>query len=121
MPQLASRICRCLTEMVKKKESDIVKYLGDFISGKILLNSASVTISRRKGMVTKESYEIRSIVDYFRSHTVVGGIVAGLDLWEMAVVPMMLYNGETWQEIDAATIKVPFCYWIRKPSPSFIV
>ena len=29
-----------------------------------------------------------------------------LDLWEMAVVSMMLYNAESWQEIDTATINI---------------
>ena len=89
----------------RMKESDTVKYLGDFISCKGLKESASVIISRRKRMVTKASYEIISIAEDFRSHTV-GGIVAGLDLWEMAVVPMILYNAETWQEIDTATINL---------------
>ena len=38
-------------------------------------------------------------MDDFRSHTV-GGLAAGLLLWEMSVIPMLLYNSETWQEMS---------------------
>ena len=88
----------------KMKENDSIKYLGDYISCKGLKDSISVTVARRKGVVAKASYEIKSVVEDFRSHTV-GGLMAGLDLWEMAVIPMIMYNAETWQEIDTATVK----------------
>ena len=88
----------------KMKENDSIKYLGDYISCKGLKDSISVTVARRKGVVAKASYEIKSVVEDFRSHTV-GGLMAGLDLWEMAVIPMIMYNTEPWQEIHTATIK----------------
>ena len=28
-----------------------------------------------------------------------GGLIGGMDLWELAVVPMLLYNSETWTDI----------------------
>ena len=89
----------------RMKESESVKYLGDYLSCKGLQDSAFLTISRRKRLVSRSSFEIRSVVEDCRSHTV-GGISAGLDLWEIAVIPMTLYNSETWQEIDTATINI---------------
>ena len=49
-------------------------------------------------MVTRASYEIRHKVDDFISFTV-AGLAAGLELWEIAFIPMLLYNAETWQEV----------------------
>ena len=36
---------------------------------------------------------------------VIGGIVGGLDIWEMAVIPMLLNNADVWTEIDANAVK----------------
>ena len=85
------------------KQLDVCKYLGDYISSNGLAGSVSATVLKRKGLVTRAMHEIRSIIDDCRSG-IVGGIAAGLDLWEMAVMPMALYNAETWQDIDHKTI-----------------
>ena len=34
----------------------------------------------------------------------IGGLSAGIDIWEMAVIPMLLNNAETWQDISAKTL-----------------
>ena len=49
-------------------------------------------------------YETRAVVDDCRSH-VCGGLTVGLDIWEMAILPMILYNAETWQDIYSQTIQ----------------
>ena len=36
---------------------------------------------------------------------VCGGLTAGLDIWELAVLPKLLYNADCWQEISPNTIQ----------------
>ena len=85
----------CNSEMVS---SDTIKYLGDLLSCNGLKDSVKITVAKRRQVVSRACYEIRHIVDDFRSQTV-GGLAAGLQLWEMCVIPMLLYNSETWLEI----------------------
>ena len=77
------------------KRFDNFKYLGDFLSEEGLANSVAVTIAKRKNLVKRTIYEIRRIVDDSRS-IITGEIVTGLRIWEMALIPMLLYNTETW-------------------------
>ena len=55
-------------------------------------------------MATVTIYEIRSMVEDCRS-LVCGGISAGLDVWEMAVVPKLLFNAECWLEMNHSTLQ----------------
>ena len=43
------------------------------------------------------------MVDDCRSQ-VIGGLKAGLQIWEAAVIPMLLYNADTWQDIASRTV-----------------
>ena len=47
-------------------------------------------------------YETRAVVDDCISQ-VCGGLTAGLDIWEMAIHPMLLYNSECWLDISNET------------------
>ena len=38
-----------------------------------------------------------------RAH-VTGGLVSGLDMWEVAIIPALLYNAETWQDMHQKTV-----------------
>ena len=69
-----------------------------------LAESISVTVKKRKGMVTKSMYEIRTVIEDCRSQ-VCGGLTAGLEIWEMAVSPMLLNTAETWDYISAKTVQ----------------
>ena len=80
------------------------KLLGDWISDKGLAQSYALTIRKRKGMAIASIYEIRSVVEDCRSNFV-GGLSTGIDLWESAVLPMLLFNAETWVSISEASIK----------------
>ena len=84
------------------KEEEHAKYLGDWLSCLGLSASVDTTVMKRKGLVVKSIYEIRSVVDDCRSQ-VCGGLTAGLDIWELAVLPMLLYNAECWREISEET------------------
>ena len=50
-------------------------------------------------------FEIRTVIDDCRSH-VAGGLTSGLDIWEMAVIPMLTNNAECWQDVSTKTIEV---------------
>ena len=53
--------------------------------------------------------EIKTIIEDYRIH-VVGGLKSGLDIWEMAIIPSLLNNAETWDEIDEESmIKLNYC------------
>lgn len=80
------------------------KYLGDVISESGLSESVQCTVNKRKGTVSRAIYEIRSVLNDCRAH-LVGGLVSGFEMWEIAVIPMLLYNSETWMEISKKTIE----------------
>lgn len=92
----------CNRPMAQEK---YVKYLGDYLSEKGLEDSVQLTVNKRKGLANKAIFEVRSILNDCRAH-LAGGIVSGFNLWEMAVLPMLLYNAETWYEISQKTIDV---------------
>ena len=102
LTDLARNPLKLCNKIMKQEFS--AKYLGDFISEKGLSDSVSVTVAKRKGMVIRAMYEIRSIVDDCRSN-VVGGITVGLEIWEIAVLPMLLNNAECWTEIAEKTVE----------------
>ena len=76
-----------------------VKYLGDWLSENGLADSVEMTVEKRKGLVSKSIYDIWSVIN-----DMIGGLSAGIDIWEMAVIPMLLNNAETWQDISAKTL-----------------
>ena len=85
------------------KQEDRAKCLGDWLSSFGLADSVSATVMKRKGLAVHSIHEIRAVVDDCRS-LVCGGLEAGLDIWEMAVLPMLLYNSSCWMEISPQTI-----------------
>ena len=59
---------------------------------------------KRKGLVSLSIYEIRFVIEDCRSQ-VCGGLSAGLDIWELAVLPKLLYNSDCWMDISTDTMK----------------
>ena len=49
-------------------------------------------------------FEIRTVLEDCRSQ-VSGGLSAGIDIWEMAVIPMLLNNADTWQDVSDKTVE----------------
>ena len=49
--------------------------------------------------------EIRAIVEDTRA-AVTGGLVTGLEIWEMAVVPYLFNNCDTWCSVPRKTIEI---------------
>ena len=87
--------------MMKSSEE---KYLGDQIHCLGLAASVAATIDKRGGKVLKSIFEIRAIIDDCRSH-VAGGISSGLDIWEMAVIPFLTSNCDTWYSISDKSLQ----------------
>ena len=54
--------------------------------------------------MTVNVYEIKAILEDCRIHCV-GGIMAGLEMWETAVIPKLLYNSEVWTDIKKVTLE----------------
>ena len=48
-------------------------------------------------------FDIRAVIDDCRSH-VTGAIITGLEIWEMAAIPFLLNNCDSWTGIDESTI-----------------
>ena len=79
------------------------RFLGDQM-GETLGESISATLNKRIGRATQSIYEIRDIVDDFRAK-ITGGIMTGLHIWEMAVIPFLLNNSSTWFSMKRADLE----------------
>ena len=66
------------------------KYLGDYIHQNGNPESVLATIKARSGLVTSAINEIRSVLEDCRIN-VVGGLCAGIDIWELSVIPFLLF------------------------------
>ena len=80
------------------------KYLGDYLHSEGSAASVECTISHRAGRTTSSIVETRAIIDDSRVNTV-GGLVAGLDIWELAIIPFLLNNCQTWLNISGKSIQ----------------
>ena len=74
------------------------------LDGRGLGASIEATITERHGRIFGSVLEIRIILEDYRSSQA-GGIMAGLMLWEMAVIPSLINNSETWTCIDEESLK----------------
>ena len=85
------------------KETKAIKYLGDYLTSN-LEDSVHYTVSKRIGIAKLAVYDIRHVLEDKRSSRV-GGFSIALDIWQMAIEPMLLFNCETWQNIPKKTLK----------------
>ena len=88
----------------KLKEVEEIKFLGDYLCNS-LGEAVHKTVMKRLGMAKQAIYEIRTVVEDKRARSI-GGINLAFDLWSSSVIPMILYNGETWTEVLPKTFKV---------------
>ena len=86
------KICN---QKILAKEND--QYLGDFLH-----ESVEATVSHRYGRIFSAIIEVSSILEDYRIDTI-GGLKAGLDIFEMALIPSLLNNSEIWIEMDKQT------------------
>ena len=84
------------------KEKVFDKWLGDIFHQEGLAASVRATIEDRKARIKGACYEAVAIIEDWRAQ-VVGGFQGALDLFEMAILPSLLYNAETWIGIRKET------------------
>ena len=80
------------------------KYFGDQLSYNGLVASITETIAKMKGIVVQKIFDSKAVIDDCPSH-VTGGVMTGLDIWEMAVIPFLLNNCNTWLGINNTAIE----------------
>ena len=61
------------------------------------------TVINRRGKVTASIFEIKAILEDIKIHSL-GAIKCGMEIFELAVVPMLLSNADTWTCLDEETI-----------------
>ena len=79
------------------------KYLGDYLHSGGLSKSVEATVSKRYGACLNKILELKSVMEDFRMHSL-GGIKVGLEIFNLAILPQLLYNAATWFEITDTTI-----------------
>ena len=79
------------------------KYLGDQLCSAGLAASVLATINKRAGRANSAIYEIKAIIEDCRINCV-GGLSSGLHVWEIAVIPFLINNSETWVEMNKDAI-----------------
>ena len=85
------------------KESKAEKYLGDLIHSEGNGASAAATVGERAGKAVTHIIEARAIIEDCRSNSV-GALHAGLDIWNLAHIPALIHNCESWSELEDSTI-----------------
>jgi hypothetical protein len=88
-------------KQILAKDKD--EYLGDFIHEGGLGKSAETTINHRFGRILSSIIEISAILDDFRIDTI-GGLVAGLEIFELALLPSLLNNSDVWIDLNEESI-----------------
>ena len=86
--------------MVEKVQE---KYLGDFLHCGGLAASVRATVDARAAFLKSGAVEVRAIVEDCRS-SCLGGLTVGLEILELAYIPAILNNAQTWMEIEKGTI-----------------
>ena len=77
---------------MKTKVKD--KWLGEILHEDGLAASVHATILDREGKVKGAIREAIAIMEDFRMQKI-GGLMGGIDLWEVAIIPSLLNNAET--------------------------
>ena len=88
---------------VELKEKEVWKWLGQYLSSEGLAASVAETVAAREGRVRGACLEIAMIVNDWRA-AVAGGLDTALLLWEVCVIPSLLYGAGTWVEVSRATV-----------------
>ena len=80
------------------KEVLEVKYLRDFLSFD-LEDSVQKTVIRRLGVASHAAYKLGTIIEDTRAAKI-GGINIAFQISETSIVPMLMHNSETWDNIE---------------------
>ena len=81
------------------------KWLGDMFHGDGLGECVLATIKERKAKVKSACFEAAAIVEDWRSQCI-GGFKSALDLFELAILPTLLNNADTWVDITEEAVNM---------------
>ena len=87
--------------VIKKKVKQ--KWLGSQLHEGGPAASHLATVEERRGRTTGAIFELKSCLEDIRLNSV-GGISAGLQIYEMSIIPMLLNNGGTWTGVGEDTV-----------------
>ena len=79
------------------------KYLGDYLHEGGLAKSVETTINKRYGVCLNEILELKSVIKDNRMHSL-GGIKAGSEISNLAILPKLIFNADTWYETNSQAI-----------------
>ena len=85
------------------KQKSQEKYLGDFLHCDGLAASVKATVESRAASLKSGAVEVRAIIEDCRSYCL-GGLDVGLEIYELAYIPAVLNNAQSWVEIDKTTL-----------------
>ena len=91
-------LCQSKMKQVMKN-----KYLGCMLAASVS-QSVSETVGSRIGIAKRAIYEIRTIIEDSRANYL-GAIEVGLNLWDVSVIPMLLFSSEVWTDIPTKVMK----------------
>ena len=95
---IASEPIRCGDFITKEKVCD--KWLGDMFHQDGLAASVLATVKEREAKIKGACYEVAAIVEDWRAQSM-GGFQCALDMFQLAIIPSLLYNASTWVEINS--------------------
>ena len=75
-----------------------------YLHNKGSAESINQTINKRYWRATSAILEIKSVIEDYRSQHI-GGLIIGIDIWELAVIPMILNNAGTWDDVSLESSK----------------
>ena len=78
--------------------------MGDYLHSDGLAKSAEATVAKRYGICLNRVLELKSVIEDFRMHSL-GGIKVGLEIFNSAILSTLIYNADTWFELNDGTIK----------------
>ena len=62
------------------------------------------TLAKHYGVCHNMILEFKSVIEDFRMLSL-GGMKAGIDIFNLAILPMLTYNADIWYEMNDKTIK----------------
>ena len=86
-------------------ESETEKYLGDYFHSEGNDLSVVTTVKRRLGKAMSAITDIKNVVNDVRSDVVVA-IKTGIEIFELSVIPFVLFNSEVWDHIPSEAMKL---------------
>ena len=69
-----------------------------------LSSSVEETVKKRIGIASMSTFDIRAVVDDRRSNAI-GALSIAFEIYEMALIPSLLNNAGTWEEVSKKTLK----------------